>query len=345
MVSNTEVIFSKIPTGLPVIGKHLHIVKDEINLDKELAEGEFLIKTLYLSVDPYMRLCMRDASIKSYIPAFDLNGPMNGHAISVVLKSNNDKFKVDDLVYGITHLSEYTHVPAAFASYFEVRNEFHESKFPLSYSVGVLGMPGMTAYTGLLNIGKPKAGETLYVSAASGAVGQLVGQIGKVLGLHVVGSAGSEDKVQYLKDIGFDGVFNYKTGDISSKLKGLCPKGIDIYFDNVGGEMLDIVLEQANNFGRIIVCGMISQYNSLDSYQPKNMINILNRRLVVQGMIVLDFDHQIKEFRTAMTAWLKDGKVQYKETVAEGIENTPQALLDLFQGKNFGKQVVKVADF
>ncbi|KAI7866355.1 hypothetical protein BDF14DRAFT_1814368 [Spinellus fusiger] len=344
MVSNTKVIFSKIPIGLPVVGEHLTVRKDEINLDKELAEDEFLIKTLYLSVDPYMRPRMRDASIDSYTPAFPLNEPMNGHAISVVLKSNNDKFKVDDLVYGMAYFSEYTHVPAAFASYFEVRNEFRESKFPLSYSVGVLGMPGMTAYTGLLNIGKPKAGETLYVSAASGAVGQLVGQIGKVLGLHVVGSAGSEDKVQCLKDIGFDGVFNYKTGDISSKLKGLCPKGIDIYFDNVGGEMLDIVLEQANTFGRIIACGMISQYNSLDTYQIKNILNVVSKRLVLQGMIVFDYESQTEEFRTTMTAWLKDGKVQYKETVAEGIENTPQALLDLFQGKNFGKQVVKVAD-
>ncbi|KAI7863004.1 hypothetical protein BDF14DRAFT_1848783 [Spinellus fusiger] len=344
MVSNTKVIFSKVPTGLPVIGEHLTVRKDEINLDKELAEGEFLIKILYLSVDPYMRPRMHDASTESYTPAFPLNEPMNGHAISVVLKSNNDTFKVDDLVYGMTYFSEYIHVPAAFAGYFEVRNEFRGSKLPLSYSVGVLGMPGMTAYTGLLNIGKPKAGETLYVSAASGAVGQLVGQIGKVLGLHVVGSAGSEDKVQYLKDIGFDGVFNYKTGDISSKLKELCPNGIDIYFDNVGGEMLDAVLEQANTFGRIIACGMISQYNSLDTYQLKNILNVVSKRLLLQGMVVNDFDHQTEEFRTAMTVWLNDDKVQYKETVAEGIENTPQALLDLFRGRNFGKQVVKVAD-
>ncbi|KAI9021709.1 hypothetical protein CLU79DRAFT_752878 [Phycomyces nitens] len=343
MVSNTQVIFSKIPIEFPVIGEHMTIKHDTIDLEAPLPENHFIVKTLSLSVDPYMRGRMRAAEKKSYSPAFDLDKPMAGHTIGVIVKSNNDKFKVDDIVYGIGHFAEYTHVPAQLAFLFTPRNEARDSGFPLSHYIGVLGMPGMTAYVGLIKFGKPKKGETLYVSAASGAVGQLVGQIGKVLGLHVVGSAGSDDKVAYLKEIGFDGAFNYKTEDTDDKLTELCPNGIDIYFENVGGKMLEKVINHSNNFARIVCCGMISQYNTTTPEPIHNLIQIVSKRLRIEGFIVGEHPEMEADFRKDVTKWLQDGVIQYRESASEGIESAPQALIDVLKGKNFGKQVVNVA--
>ncbi|KAG0164762.1 hypothetical protein DFQ28_007707 [Apophysomyces sp. BC1034] len=343
MVNNTEIHFTKIPTAYPVAGEHMKAHQSSIDLDSPIPEGSFIVKTLVLSVDPFLRGRMRDESIKSYSPAFKLNQPMNGYTVSIVVKSNNPQFKVDDLVYGIGSFAEYMLVPKSFASLFTTRNEARTSGLPISHYVGVLGMPGMTAYVGLIKFGKPKEGETLYVSAAAGAVGQLVGQIGKILGLRVVGSAGSDDKVEYLKTLGFDGAFNYKTEDINAKLRELCPKGIDIYFENVGGKMLEHVINNANMFARIVACGMISQYN-LSSPEPiHNLVQVVTKSLTIQGFIVSNSPEMEEQFRKDMTQWLLDGKIQYRETVAEGIEKTPEALIDVLKGRNFGKQVVSVS--
>ncbi|KAG2191791.1 hypothetical protein INT46_003777 [Mucor plumbeus] len=348
MVSNKQVIFTSIPTAFPVADENMKIKESTIDLDAELPKGDFILKTLEISVDPYMRGRMRDPSIDSYAPAFPINEPMTGDTMSVVVKSNNPDYKVDDLVYGRTGqgiFEEYVQVNAQYAkNAYVVRNDAKTNGLPLSHYVGVLAMPGMTAYYGLNEIGKPKKGETLYVSAAAGAVGQLVGQFGKTLGLYVVGSAGSDEKVEYLKSIGFDAAFNYKNGDIEENLRKHCPNGIDVYFEGVGGKMLDAVLAVANNFARIIACGMISQYN-LEKPEPLyNSMYIVSKRIKLDGFIIMDHMDFEETFLKDVTPLLVNGQVKYKEDIVNGIENTPQALVDVLRGKNFGKMVVHVAD-
>ncbi|KAL7317748.1 hypothetical protein PS15m_004059 [Mucor circinelloides] len=343
MVANTQVIYTKIPTTYPAEGEHMIVQKSEIDLDAELPQGAILVKTLCLSVDPYMRGRMRDPKIKSYSPAFTVNQPMSGYVMASVVKSNNDKFKAGDLVYGMSAFSEYALVPEPYTAYLEVRNEAKDSGLPLTNYIGVLGMPGMTAYVGLIKFGKPKKGESLYVSAASGAVGQLVGQIGKILGLHVVGSAGTDEKVEYLKSIGFDGAFNYKTKDTKEAFAELLPNGIDIYFENVGGKMLEDVIAHSNKFARIVCCGMISQYNTTEPYGVRNLIQVVSKSLEIRGFIVSDSPEMKEPFRKDMTKWLQEG-MEYRESVAEGIEKAPQALIDVLKGANFGKQVVVLKD-
>ncbi|KAL0075680.1 hypothetical protein F4703DRAFT_1910919 [Phycomyces blakesleeanus] len=351
MTLNTQVIYTKPPTEFPVVGETVKISKSTIDLDAPLPEGDILLKNLVLSVDPYMRGRMRDPAIDSYAPAFEYDSVLTGDTVGLVIKSNNPKFSQGDLVYGRTSLGyfeEYSHVKGSYADEsYVVRNDPKTNGLPLSYYVGVLGMPGLSAYVGLKKYGRPKSGETLYISAASGAVGQIVGQIGKALGLYVVGSAGSDDKVEYLKELGFDGAFNYKTENIDAKLTELCPKGIDIYFESVGGSMLEHVLNHANNFGRIIACGMISQYNTQNPYGVRNLLYIVTKRLAFDGFIIMDKENMVyeEEFIKTCTQWLLEGKIKYRETIVDGIENTPQALLDVLKGRNFGKQVVQVTSF
>ncbi|KAG2218454.1 hypothetical protein INT45_002998 [Circinella minor] len=342
-IPNKQVIYSKIPTTYPFPGEHLTLHESTIDLDTPLKEGEFLVKLLVLSVDPYMRARMRDPSIKSYFSALTLDKPLEGGTVSVVLRSNSEKFKEGAVVSGFGPFQEYAVVSKEAAGAYELRNGPKE--IPLTNYLGNLGMPGMTAYVGLFKYGKPKKGETLYISAASGAVGQLVGQIGKILGLYVVGSAGSDDKVEYLKEIGFDEAFNYKTaGDLTKKLAETCPKGIDVYFENVGGKMLEAVLDNMNQFGRIVACGMISQYNRENPEGIHNLTLMVTKRLRMEGFIVSDSPEMKEDFIKDMSKWMLEGKIKYKETIAHGIKQTPQAMLDMLQGKNFGKQVVKVAD-
>ncbi|KAI9304133.1 hypothetical protein BJ944DRAFT_267302 [Cunninghamella echinulata] len=346
MVSNKQVIFSKVPTGYPVAGEHITIKTTEFDLDQPLNDGEFITKTLDLSVDPYFRGRMRDASIKSYSPAFIVDEPLNGHVMLQVVRSKNNNYKEGDLLYGYGKYEEYVKYNDAFAKALRlvVRNDPKENGLPISNYVGVLGMPGMTAYVGLFKIGEIKKGETIYISAASGAVGQLAGQIAKAHGLRVVGSASTDDKVAYLKEIGFDGAFNYRTEDSRSKLAELCPNGIDVYFENVGGETLEIVIDLANDFARIIACGMISQYNTTEPYPIRNLIKVVSKRLKIQGYIVSDYAEVEPEFREYVTKALLDGKIKYKEDITNGIEYTPEALINVLTGKNFGKAVVHVAD-
>jgi NADPH-dependent curcumin reductase CurA len=287
---------------------------------------------------------MRSPEIQSYSSAFELNKPMTGGGVAEVVQSNSSKVKVGDVVVAFIDWANYTVVHEKAISQVVDQEKF--KSFPLHAWVGLLGMPSFTAYVGLVKIGTPKKGETLYVSAAAGAVGQVVGQIGKRLGLRVVGSAGSDDKVSSLvENLGYDAAFNYKTQPIAETLRKLCPNGIDIYFENVGGEMLDIVLTQMNQNGRIPVCGMISQYNKAGSgeeeYGVKNLINVLSKRLLMQGFIIGDHYHHYPEFLEFMVKNTADGKFVYETTIEKGIENAPKAFIGLLEGKNKGKQLLE----
>ena len=292
-------------------------------------EGEVLVKNLWLSLDPYMRGRVSEA--KSYVKGVELGEVMVGQTVGEVLESNNAKFKQGDHVltqlgwqlYGVSR--EITKVEA--------------SRAPLSYYLGVLGMPGMTAYFGLKELGQPKAGETLVVSAASGAVGSVVGQLAKAWGCRAVGIAGGPEKCAYVKnELGFDACFDYKAGKLRDELKE-----IDVYFDNVGGEILDIALARMKLFGRIVVCGMISDYNATDPYRVRNWRAVLVNRLKVQGMIVFDWKDRYAEALTSLAGYLHAGKLKTRESVVEGLENAPRGLISLLKGGNFGKQLVKLA--
>jgi len=302
--------------------------------------GEMLLQTIYMSVDPYMRGRLND--VKSYVPPFQIGEACQAGVVAKVIASNGGPHKEGTYLTGmglwgnymITNGEGFTPIPAGVA--------------PLSYHLGILGMPGMTAYAGLKGVAELKDGEQLFVSAASGAVGQVVGQIGKNMGCHVAGSAGTDDKVAYLKDeLGFDDAFNYKTDDIHKSVRSVNPNGIDVYFENVGGPVLEAVINNLNFNSRVALCGMISLYNStLDDMPPgpRNMAILVGRSVRMQGFIVFNYPDLCKEWIGVCAGWLKEGKIQYRESVAEGIENAPQAFIDMLQGKNFGKQVVRLAD-
>ncbi|KAF9578885.1 hypothetical protein BGW38_005098, partial [Lunasporangiospora selenospora] len=290
MPSNTSVIFEKIPTEFPVPGEHL-VVKTVQDFNPTLKDGDILLRNLVFSLDPYMRGKMRDPSVKSYSPAFEIGKSLEARGVGEVIESKNPKFPVGSIVHAFTGWEQYTVVPDLPTT--RIIPDAREVDLPLSNYVGVLGMPGLTAYSSLKDIGKPKAGETIFISAASGAVGQLAGQLAKAWGLKVIGSAGSDDKVKYLLDeLGFDAAFNYKTRTAHEALKEYAPNGIDIYFENVGGETLEAALGSLRDYGRIIACGMISQYNTTAPYGVRNLLNIVSKRLTVRGFIVSDFYEQ-----------------------------------------------------
>ncbi len=300
---------------------------------------DVVVRNLYLSVDPYMRGRMREA--RSYVPPFELGKPLQGGAVGQVAASNNASYREGDLVQGLLGWEDYSLVP-------EGRGlmKLEPGAAPLSYYLGVLGMPGMTAWVGMLDIGQPKSGETAVISAASGAVGQIAGQIGKLKGARVVGSAGRDDKVAYLlAELGFDAAFNYKTvSSLDEAMAEACPDGIDVYFENVGGKMLEAVLEHVNLHARIVACGMISQYNLTEPEGIHNLFKVVGNRVKIQGFIVSDHFDRLPQFLAEMSGWLKDGKIIYREDVAEGLENTPAAFIRMLKGENFGKQVVHLAD-
>lgn len=304
--------------------------------------GEVLLRTLYLSLDPYMR--GRMSAAKSYAAPVEIGGVMEGGTVSEVTASNSPAFAKGDIVLGRTGWQ--THAVSDGASLRKV----DPSLAPVSTAVGVLGMPGMTAYAGLLEVGKPKAGETLVVAAASGAVGSVVGQIAKIKGLRAIGIAGGADKCRYVKDeLGFDDCLDHRAPDLPGRLAAACPNGIDVYFENVAGPVLDAVLPLLNNFARIPICGTIAHYN--DTVPPPGPDKlpavwrmILARRLTVRGLLVTDFAALHGDFLRDMGQWVKEGRVKYREDIVEGFENAPRALIGLLRGENFGKLVVKVAE-
>jgi len=293
-------------------------------------DGEVLVKNLWLSLDPYMRGRMSDA--KSYVKGVDIGEVMVGQTAGEVVESKNPGFRKGDHV--LTQLGWQLY--GATKEVMKVDG----SRAPLSYYLGVLGMPGMTAYFGLKEIGQPKAGETVVVSAASGAVGSVVGQLAKIWGCRAVGIAGGREKCDYVtRELGFDACIDYKAGKLRDELK----EKIDVYFDNVGGEMLDLVLTRMNLFGRIVVCGMIADYNATEPYRFRNLRAVLVNRLKVQGMIVFDWKERYGEALKALGGYYAAGKLKTRESVVEGLANAPQGLIALLKGGNFGKQLVKLA--
>ena len=293
--------------------------------------GEVLVKILWLSLDPYMRGRMSDA--KSYVKGVDIGEVMVGQTVGEVLESKNPAIKPGDHV--LTQLGWQLYGATREAT------KVDGTRAPLSYYLGLLGMPGLTAYFGLKEIGQPKAGETVLVSAASGAVGSVVGQLAKLWGCRAIGIAGGREKCDYVvRELGFDACLDYKAGALRDQLK---ETPIDVYFDNVGGEILDVVLARMKLFGRIVVCGSISDYNATEPYRVRNMRAVLVNRLKVQGMIVFDWKERYGEALKALGGYFAGGKLKTRESVVEGLENAPQGLVSLLKGGNFGKQLVKLA--
>jgi leukotriene B4 12-hydroxydehydrogenase/15-oxo-prostaglandin 13-reductase len=312
--------FSLVETGMPSPG-----------------EGQVLVKTAYLSVDPYMR--GRITGVRTYAEPVNPGDVMVGGTVGRVVASRNPGLAAGDFVLGQWGWQEHAAVDGAGL------RKLDPALAPVSTALGVLGMPGMTAYFGFLDICQPKPGETVVVSGAAGAVGSLVGQIAKIKGCRAIGIAGADSKIGWLtNELGFDGAFNYKTTpDYSAKLKELCPNGIDCYFDNVGGTITDAVFGLMNVFGRISICGQISQYN-LDKPEPgpRLLAQVLVRQLKVEGFIVVRFQNRWAEGITQMAQWLREGKLKYREDVVEGFQNTARAFIGMLQGENTGKMLVKV---
>ncbi len=300
-------------------------------------DGEVRVKIAFVSLDPAMRGWINDS--KSYIPPVAIGETMRSYSVGVVDASNNPAFKVGDAVQGLLGVQDYA------ISNGKGLVRVDATQAPLERWIGGLGMPGWTAYFGLLEVGQPKAGETVVVSAASGAVGSIVGQIAKIKGCRAVGIAGGPDKCRYVvEELGFDACVDYKAGKLGAELKAACPSGIDVYFENVGGEILDTVLPQMNLRGRIPVCGLISAYNATEAPQgPKNLRCVLTQRLRMQGLIVFDWASRIPEAISALGAWHKDGKLKIREDVrTSGLASFPAVLNELYTGGNFGKLVLKV---
>ena len=332
--SNTQILLAKRPLGEPT-DSDFQIESTSI---PEVGEGQVLIRTIYLSLDPYMRGRMRAGP--SYAAALQVGDVMTGGVVGEVISSRSSEFSVGDIVnanlgwqaYGVADPGELRRVDPTLA--------------PISTGLGILGMPGSTAYFGLLDIGQPQAGETVVVSAASGAVGALVGQIAKIKGCRAVGIAGSDAKCAYVLDeLGFDAVINYKTQDVPKALAEACPDGIDVYFDNVGGPILDAVLGQINIGARIPICGMISEYNNTEpELAPRPTRALLTKQARMEGFLVFQFADRHEEGRRQMAKWISDGSLSYKEDFVDGLENAPRAFIGLLRGENFGKLIVRVGD-
>ncbi len=334
--SNRKIVLAARPVGEPTPA--------DFTLETEAipatGDGQFLCRTIYLSLDPYMRGRMSDA--KSYSAPVEIGGVMVGGTVSEVMASNHSDYGVGDIVFGYGGWQEYSVSDGTGV------NKGNPDLAPVSTALGVLGMPGMTAYTGLINIGQPKAGETVVVAAASGAVGSVVGQIAKLKGCRAVGIAGSPEKCRYVvEELGFDACVSHRADDFQDQLKAACPDGIDVYFENVGGKVFTAVARLLNNFARIPVCGLIANYNLTELPEGPDKTALLQRqilthRLTLRGFIVWDFADQAREFATNVGGWIGEGKIKYREDIVDGLENAPQAFIGLLNGKNFGKLVIRV---
>ena len=333
-----RIILAKRPRAMPT-EEHLKLESMAI---PSPAEGQMLLRTLYLSLDPYMR--GRMSAAKSYVEPVSVGDPMEGGTVSEVLESRVEGFQPGDIV--LSHSGWQTHA----LSDGSVERKIDPGQAPLSYHLGIMGMPGFTAYVGLLELGRPEAGETVVVSAASGAVGQVVGQIARQKGCRVVGAAGSEAKCAYLEDtLGLDAAVNHRAGDFPEALAEACPAGIDIYFESVGGRVLNAVMPLMNEFSRMPVCGLIAHYNDATAppgpdHLPGFMRTVLTKRVTVRGFIQFDFARLRPRFLEDMAAWLREGQMVYKEDVVSGLENAVTAFQGLLEGRNFGKLVIKMAE-
>jgi NADPH-dependent curcumin reductase len=329
---NRQVLLASRPQGA-VTPDNFRIVEAPIGAP---GPGEVLVRNEWLSLDPYMRGRMSDA--KSYAPSVQVGAIMVGQTAGEVIESQDPGFKPGDKVltplgwqlYGIAKARDLTKLSV--------------NRVPASYYLGVLGMPGITAWFGLYEIGKPKAGETLVVSAATGAVGSVVGQLAKIEGCRVVGIAGGRAKCDYaVRELGYDACVDYKAGNLQGDLREACPRGVDVSFENVGGEILDTMLPLMNPFSRIIVCGLIAEYSLAEPYAYRNLRSVLVNRIRMQGMIVFDWKDRYGEALAGLSGRLAEGKLKYRESIVEGLDNAPAGLIALLKGENFGKQLVKLA--
>ena len=330
-MKSTEIRLASRPRGWPTLDNFATVTVDL----PALRDGDVLVRNLFMSVDPYMRGRMND--VKSYVPPFQLDQPLAGGAIGEVVESRDTTVKTGDIVLSMNGWRDLFVAPAS------PLRVVDGSVRPLSAYLGVLGMPGLTAWVGL-KLGEVKAGDRVFISAAAGAVGSLAGQLAKLRGCFVVGSAGSTDKVRMLTgELGFDAAFNYKDADIKKELATAAPEGIDVYFDNVGGEHLEAALFNMREKGRVIACGAISRYNDEQATPgPRNMFLFVTRRLTMRGFIVSDWPSEMKNFVAEVAPLLAGKKIKAPETVIDGLERAPQAFLDLLRGANIGKMVVRI---
>lgn len=330
---NRQITLASRPVGFP-IESDFELVEASVPAPEK---DQVLVRTEYLSVDPYMRGRMNDAH--GYASPYEIGKVMGGGTVGSVVESNHPQFSVGEVVSGMWGWQDYGLSGGAGL------RKVDPTVAPISTSLGVLGMPGLSAYFGLLDICDPKAGETVFVSGAAGAVGELVGQIAKIKGCRVVGSAGSDEKVKFLlEENGLDAAFNYKTTDnYRKKIQELCPNGVNVYFDNVGGEMTDAVLMNLSPFARVSVCGAISQYNLTKAeLGPRLLSTLIVTQSRIEGFLVTRFMDKYDEGISQMAQWLDEGKLRVHETIAEGLENTPKAFIGMLNGENKGKQLVKV---
>ncbi|KAK4141543.1 uncharacterized protein C8A04DRAFT_13997 [Dichotomopilus funicola] len=357
-IQNKTLLFHAIPPARPIPNQHLSVQPLPFDLSAPPPPGGLTVAILYSSIDPYQRSRMRPAHIKSYQPAFELGGAITNYAVARVVKSDTaapalttHHYRPGDLLYAFLPTAEYATITAEeLPSVVLSKITNHHSLPDLGLFLGPLGMPGLTGWASLHEIGQPKPGETIFISSAAGAVGQVVGQIAKREGLKVIGSVGSEEKLRYIvEELGFDGGFNYKREKPKTALKRLAPGGIDIYYENVGGEHLEAALGALRDFGRVVVSGMISQYNATaaERYGVSNLTHIISKRLTIRGFIVSDpgfWDKYFDDHQEKMQQWLADGSFKAKLHVIEGIDNAAEALVSIFEGKNFGKTVLKIQD-
>lgn len=328
---NRQVLLASRPQG-SATEENFRIVETTVG---KPGQGGVLVRNEWLSLDPYMRGRMND--VKSYVPPVQIGEVMVGQTVGEVIESQAPGFSPGDKV--VTQLGWQLY---GVASGSEVR-KVDAKRAPLSCYLGVLGMPGMTAWFGLSEIGQPKSGETLVVSAASGAVGSVVGQLGKIEGCRVVGIAGGRAKCDYVvRELGFDACVDYKAGSLHEAIRVACPMGVDVCFENVGGETLDTLLRVMNPFSRIVVCGLIAEYNATEPYRYRNLRSVLVNRIRMQGMIVFDWKDRYAEALRALDSYFAEGKLKYRESIVLGIDNAPKGLIALLKGENFGKQLVKL---
>lgn len=333
---NLRVLLAKRPQGAPT-AEHFRFEETQL---PEPSEGQVLLKILYLSLDPYMRGRMSDA--KSYAKPVELGDVMEGGTVAEVVESRSEAFKPGDIVLSHSGWQSFAVADA------KGLRKLDPATVPVTTALGIMGMPGFTAYSGLLTIGQPKPGETVAVAAASGAVGSAVGQIARIKGARAVGIAGGPEKFAFMRDeLGFDAVVDHKAADFAERLAAACPDGIDVYFENVGGHVWDAVMPLLNEFARVPVCGLIAQYNTPEAKEadrlPALMRSVLTRSLSIRGFIQREFMDQRRQFYTDMSEWIASDRVRYREDIVDGLRNAPEAFKGLLEGRNFGKLIIKVA--
>jgi hypothetical protein len=331
--ANRQIVLRSRPVGMPK-PSDFDLVESPVPTPKD---GEVLTRTIYLSLDPYMR--GRISGLRSYAQSVEPGQVIVGGTVGEVLESKHAGVARGDIVLGYDGWQSHA------VSQGGGLRKLDPKQAPISTALGVLGMPGMTAYVGLLDIGRPKAGETVVVSAASGAVGSAVGQIAKIRGARAVGIAGSPEKCDYVvRELGFDACVNYKTGDLPAALKAACPSGIDVYFENVGGDVLRAVMTLLNQNARIPLCGLISEYNATEIGPGPNLRPFLFNRVLLKGFIVSDHLDRMGDFLKECGGWLREGRLKHREDIVAGLEKAPEAFIGLLQGKNFGKLLVRVGE-